>query len=75
VFDTTVKKVMLVDKNDPDARTGWLDVVQVVLFSCRWWMRMGGCAYMWHTAGFWSGLIWPFYVGRYIAAHLTQLTY
>ena len=24
--------------------------------------------------GFWDGLIWPWYVGRYIAAHFTMLS-
>jgi hypothetical protein len=24
--------------------------------------------------GFWDGVVWLFYVGRYIAAHFTQLT-
>lgn len=23
----------------------------------------------------WDGMIWPWYVGRYIAAHFTMLTY
>ena len=24
--------------------------------------------------GFWDALIWPYYIGRYIAAHFTLLT-
>lgn len=36
---------------------------------------LGGAIHVAHQpgCGFWDGLIWLYYVGRYIAAHFTQL--
>jgi hypothetical protein len=38
---------------------------------------LGGAFYIAHQDGhgFWDGLIWMWYVGRYIAAHFAQLHY
>lgn len=36
---------------------------------------LGGAVYVAHqpSYGFWDGIIWLYYVGRYIAAHFAQL--
>lgn len=38
---------------------------------------LGGAFYVAHqpNCGFWDGVVWFYYVGRYIAAHFTLLTY
>lgn len=38
---------------------------------------LGGAFYVGHQpgCGFWDGVVWMYYVGRYIAAHFTMLTY
>ena len=38
---------------------------------------LGGAFYVAHqpNCGFWDGVIWLYYVGRYIAAHYTLLSY
>lgn len=38
---------------------------------------LGGAFYVSHQpdCGFWDGVVWLWYVGRYIAAHFTVLSY
>jgi hypothetical protein len=37
---------------------------------------LGGAVWVAHQPGynFWDGVVWLYYVGRYVAAHFTQLT-
>lgn len=53
------------------------DVHVVSRFSLGFFAWLGGAFWVGHQPGmgFWDGVVWLWYVGRYIAAHFTLLSY
>jgi hypothetical protein len=60
---------MVVYENTPDGQENFVECFATSLYYVRVWIWVGA------AVGFCSGLVWPFYVGRFIGSHLTQFTH